>query len=83
MKHTFTLTTWKIDANGEMLGADPYDSEPVVFENQPSYDEAVQAAIRHSEERLSENYPVIDCAGYLAILTNNSEDEVWSQKKSY
>ena len=83
MKHTFTLTIWKIDANGEIIGADPYDQEPVTFENAPSYDEAVKVAISHSKERLSENYPVIDCAGYLAILTNYAEDEAWSEKKVY
>lgn len=83
MEHTFTLTIWKIDAAGEMIGANPYDSEQVIFQNAPSYGHARESAINHSKERLSENYPVIDCAGYLAILTDNSEDEVWSEKKIY
>jgi len=80
MKHEFTYVVWKIDAAGEITTSDPYVHETFKVATSLAVEEN---AVKHAEERIAENYPVIDCAGYLAILTDSKGDEIWSEKRIY
>ena len=81
MKHEFNYVIWKLDKMGEEATADPHMSEPVEFSG--TKEEAVEKAIGHAKERTEEWYPVIDCAGYSAILTDSEGSVIWTEKKMY
>jgi hypothetical protein len=78
-----TLEIWKLDTNREFTMDDPYFSEPFGIEGS---EEETQDANRIQAEaiRLINRYaPVIDCAGYRAVVLDNKRNEIMVKEKMY
>lgn len=81
----YKLQIWKLDANREFTSDDPYMDESILIEDMPK-DGQLQAIFQEAHCIADKYYPVIDCAGYRAIIMESRGDhfeEVGSFERMY
>jgi hypothetical protein len=75
--NTYTLQIWKMDSNKEQASDDPFVTIPFEFEPDATVDYDENTQLQTTVEPLvKKNQPVIDCAGWEAVVLDSAGDEV-------
>jgi len=81
----YKLQIWKLDKNREFTSDDPYLDEPISIEDYPKQG-ILLSVFKEAHCMADRYYPIIDCAGYRAIIMESRGDhfeEVGSFEKMY